>query len=458
MYLWAVGCAMLLSAPSIPPAGAAYIQAPAGYGALPASLARACRRAPLLDVSRTGTALGLQCRGYDLDRRKLIVSGGLGLLSSGLALPVRTNAVPEVQRAPLVPEIPLNELDDATASAIEGELRALAEKGLQDDTVFAFRGGVLSKTSSDGALQYLARRNAVFFGEKHDSADDKELATRIIRELDRRRGGVVVGLEMVQQPFQRVLDWYVFAATPSKGSDKILFERTQWAKRWGWDYEAYLPVLHYCQVRKIRLLALNVEAEVTARVREGGLETLNAEERGRLIIDGEGFMTDALAPSFAEYANSVLRPSFEAHVSMGMFADDPGAFRKFVQNRILWDETMATTAARYLFRNPDKMLVGLVGGDHVKTGHGIPARIERILLNSGFANPRTASVALNPSWKLLSAAKPLVDLDRSECAANQALYGQRSLCSTAEVPAREEGWTAPPPPVHHPLSDIVWFS
>ena len=169
-------------------------------------------------------------------------------------------------------------------------------------------------------------------------------------------------------------------------------------------------------------------------------------------------MTDALAPSFAEYANSVLRPSFEAHVSMGMFADDPGAFRKFVQNRILWDETMATTAARYLFRNPDKMLVGLVGGDHVKTGHGIPARIERILLNSGFANPRTASVALNPSWKLLSAAKPLVDLDRSECAANQALYGQRSLCSTAEVPAREEGWTAPPPPVHHPLSDIVWFS
>ena len=36
------------------------------------------------------------------------------------------------------------------------------------DTVFTFRGGLLSRTSSEGALTYLARRNAV--SPKHDTS------------------------------------------------------------------------------------------------------------------------------------------------------------------------------------------------------------------------------------------------------------------------------------------------
>jgi hypothetical protein len=59
----------------------------------------------------------------------------------------------------------------------------------------------------------------------------------------------------------------------------------------------------------------------------------------------------------------------------------------FVSNRILWDETMASVASRFLLANPEYLLCGLVGGDHVKTAHGIPARIERILTNSNFGKP-----------------------------------------------------------------------
>jgi len=355
---------------------------------------------------------------------------------------------------PLVPELAINQLDQEAAAAIDQEMRALADQGVHDDTVFTFRGGLLSRTSSEGALTYLARRNAVFFGETHDSSDDKKLAVRIIRQLERRRGKVVVGMEMVQQPFQNVLDWYVFKATPSKGSDKVLFEKTEWATRWGWEFESYLPVLHYCQQQKIRVLALNVEAEVTARVRNKGLVALSKEERKRLVLDADGFLADCLAPSFPEYADSVLRPSFDAHLKMGMFQDDTASFQKFVENRILWDETMASAAARYLYRNPETLMLGLVGGDHVKTGHGIPARIERILENLGYDNARTASVALNPSWKLYSNSKKLVALDKVE--SKSSLLSRGSLLP-AKV-AREEGWGGPPPATHHPFSDIVWFS
>lgn len=53
--------------------------------------------------------------------------------------------------------------------------------------------------------------------------------------------------------------------------------------------------------------------------------------------------------------------------AMGMFQDTGNAFSNFVSNRILWDETMASVASRFLLRHPDYLLVGLVGGDHIKT-------------------------------------------------------------------------------------------
>ena len=155
--------------------------------------------------------------------------------------------------------------------------------------------------------------------------------------------------------------------------------------------------------------------------------------------------------------------SFKQHVSMGIFEDDEKVFTNFVSNRILWDETMASTSCRYLARNPDKLLVGLVGGDHVKTGHGIPARIERILENIGFPNSRTASVALNPTWKLYSQSKTLMQLKDLETSMG-VNFGRQSGAKPkpADIVAEEkdlseEGWGAPPRPDHHPFSDIIWY-
>ena len=46
------------------------------------------------------------------------------------------------------------------------------------------------------------------------------------------------------------------------------------------------------------------------------------------------FLQDCLAPSFPEYADSVLRPSFDAHLSMGMFSDDDASFKKYAQYQL----------------------------------------------------------------------------------------------------------------------------
>ena len=163
----------------------------------------------------------------------------------------------------------LNELDSATAEALSREEEFLRdEERMASEAIFTFRGEQLLKTNPDGAVRYMSRRNAVFLGETHDSFRDKRLATRILRQLKLKRGSVALGLEMVQQPFQQVLDWYVYRAPPSKASDKILFRETEWDARWGWDFEGYLPLLRYAQLRKVPMIALNVEAELTARVRK----------------------------------------------------------------------------------------------------------------------------------------------------------------------------------------------
>eukprot|EP00291_Cryptomonas_curvata_P023042 CAMPEP_0172173648 /NCGR_PEP_ID=MMETSP1050-20130122/13183_1 /TAXON_ID=233186 /ORGANISM="Cryptomonas curvata, Strain CCAP979/52" /LENGTH=390 /DNA_ID=CAMNT_0012845451 /DNA_START=189 /DNA_END=1359 /DNA_ORIENTATION=+ len=358
---------------------------------------------------------------FQLNRRILIGSGLTVALGHAWGSPVWADNVKSntIARNAALP-VEFNELDPEAANILRQDSAKSGVDVSASDNVFVFRGSDLLKTNRAGAIRYFARRNAVFLGESHSSAADKLLALRIVRDLHRVRGDVVVGLEMVQLPFQQVLDWYVFRAVPSKGSDQVLFQETEWGTRWGWAFEKYLPLFRFCQLRKIRLLALNVAAEVTQRVRESGLSTLSPQER-LMIADPDGFRADVMSETFPDYVSAVLRPSFDAHVGLGIYSGGDAELRNFVANRILWDETMASAAARHLAAHPNTMLVGLVGGDHVKTGHGIPARVDRILSSAlALPNPRSASVALNPSWRLYSDSRALLRLDALEARARPA--------------------------------------
>lgn len=69
-------------------------------------------------------------------------------------------------------EVPFsfNELDPGTAEALsqEEELLSREETLAVNDAIFAFRGEQLLKTNTDGAISYMSRRNAVFFGMSPD--------------------------------------------------------------------------------------------------------------------------------------------------------------------------------------------------------------------------------------------------------------------------------------------------
>lgn len=57
-------------------------------------------------------------------------------------------------------------------------------------------------------------------------------------------------------------------------------------------------------------------------------------------------------------------------------------FGRFLSGRILWDEGMASSAFTWCANNPEGLLIGLVGADHVKFENGIPGRFARMAKSS----------------------------------------------------------------------------
>lgn len=219
---------------------------------------------------------------------------------------------------------------------------------------------------------------AIWLGEHHNSGADHLLQADIIRSIAAMRGKnkpMSIGLEQIQVQFQHVLDDYVAGNI----SEEDMLAGVQWETRWAWSFDGYRPVFELAREQKIPLIALNVDSEDLAEVEQGGLPALNKKDRlFRYITDPVGFAEFAKAEEFSEYVNYVIQPSYNLHLQMGLLRttmsgqrlDEPMSFRNFFSGRILWDEGMASAASTWCANNPDGLMFGLVGADHVKFGKG----------------------------------------------------------------------------------------
>ena len=107
--------------------------------------------------------------------------------------------------------------------------------------------------------------------------------------------------------------------------------------------------------------------------------------------------------AYAEYVSRFLRPSY-AQTPMRISRKRTGAdgqqtvetidlpFTNYFLGRQLWDEGMATAAASWCVANPQGLMLGLLGSEHVAYSCGVPARCARQL--GGVQS--VASVLLNP--------------------------------------------------------------
>jgi uncharacterized iron-regulated protein len=284
-------------------------------------------------------------------------------------------------------------------------------------------------STMDQLLDKLTSKRVIFVGETHNRYEDHLDQLAVIEGLHKKGRDLAIGMEMFQQPFQAHLDAYV------KGeiSEKELLHNSEYFDRWRFDYQLYRPILRFAREHGIPLVALNLEKEITEKVGDGGIASLSADERSRIPEE-----IDRNDQDYSERIKAV----FEQHP----MAKDEG-FENFLEVQLLWDESMAERASRYLREHPGKSLVVLAGIGHLEYGQGIPKRLLRrvpvesaILLNGTErpVEPQIADFLLYPRPVTLPASGLLgVLLDTSSDGKGIAVQGFAETSGAKEAGMRE---------------------
>ncbi|NJN48512.1 MAG: ChaN family lipoprotein [Alkalinema sp. RL_2_19] len=217
--------------------------------------------------------------------------------------------------------------------------------------------------TTDQLWQRLSPAQVVYLGETHEQAADHAAQLTIIQALHQRNPQIMIGMEMFQRPYQSAIDRYL-AGTLSEAD---FLDRTEYATRWGFDWELYAPILRYAKAQKIPVIALNTPREVTRKVSRQGLSRLNFSDR-RFIPPLSAIRT---APD--AYRQMLAKVFQDAHHGHG----NAKGFERFFQAQVLWDETMAERISQVLRQNPTHQVVVLVGQGHLVYRYGIPDRVAR---------------------------------------------------------------------------------
>jgi uncharacterized iron-regulated protein len=200
----------------------------------------------------------------------------------------------------------------------------------------------------------------IYIGERHTNYEDHKVQLEIIMELFQRGRKFAIGMEMFQRPFQKALDDYLTGAI----SEKEFLKASEYFKRWKFDYYLYREIIDFAKAKGIPVVALNLREEIVRKVSEGGLDSLNQEEKQEVPQD-----IDMPDDDYKER----LKKAFQLHETSHI-----KNFDYFFLSQTLWDETMAHSIAQFMANNPDYQMVVLAGEQHVISSSGIPKRAYRL--------------------------------------------------------------------------------
>jgi len=265
--------------------------------------------------------------------------------------------------------------------------------GAQEGEIFHIPTGI--KVTKDQLLDMISGSRIIYIGEAHDNVSVHHVQLEIIRGLaERFPGQVAVGMEMFRRPYQEAMDRW------SRGelNERDFLKQSGWYGNWGMDYRYYKAILDYIREGRIHLLALNASKDLVKEVRNHGLDGLS-----------EGWQDQLPDMDFSDpHHRRLVKAFYKAHPPTS-----GKSFETFYQVHVLWDETMAETAADYLTtgEGSDKRLVVLAGGNHIQYGFGIPRRVfRRLPVAYTIVLPTTVSVTEVKKGRLMDVRLPEIPL------------------------------------------------
>jgi uncharacterized iron-regulated protein len=214
------------------------------------------------------------------------------------------------------------------------------------------------KTLNDVVMS-VTNKKVIYIGEQHDKFAHHDIQLKVIKGLHAKNKKLAVGMEMFQRPFQGALDDYI----AGKISEKEFLKKSEYFKRWAFDYNLYKPILDFAKEGKIPVVALNIRREITAKVSKSGIDSLTGEEKKEI-------------PEQMDFSDNEYRDRLMKVFKMHLNTKDRN-FDFFYQSQLLWDETMSMSIDEFFKKNPDYQIVVLAGSGHIQYGSGIPKRTLR---------------------------------------------------------------------------------
>lgn len=218
--------------------------------------------------------------------------------------------------------------------------------------------------------------DVVYLGENHDSVSIHQQQLAIITQLQQNLANsnreLAIAWEMFQRPFQPILDRYLSGAI----TEAQLREQTEYETRWGFDWEFYAPIIRFAKVQQIPLIALNTPEEITQKVAELGINSLEPSDF-RYIPSLDEIKLDN------ESYRQRLVEVYQQHVDNGQGNSKDAD--NFFAAQVLWDETMAEAIALYYQNHPQAQIAVLVGQAHIMYDYAIPERVTRRIDDPDFS-------------------------------------------------------------------------
>jgi len=209
-------------------------------------------------------------------------------------------------------------------------------------------------------IDHLSQQRVVLIGEQHTRFDHHLNQLNIIKALHQRNPKLAIGVEWFQQPFQSILDEFIAGQIDTE----TLLRKSEYYKRWRYDYRLYQPIMDYARQHQIPLLALNAPVEITKKVGKSGLASLTPIERQQL-------------PKIINPPNKAYEQALSAVFSNHHLPKE--RINHFIMVQRIWDETMAANSVKFLKQKSDAQLVVLAGVGHIAQAEGIPSDIQRHL-------------------------------------------------------------------------------
>jgi uncharacterized iron-regulated protein len=286
--------------------------------------------------------------------------------------------------------------------------RAQDSSPIQGDTAYVageyrvFTGAGQPASIGDIVAE-MGRHQVMFVGETHDDPTGHMLEGELLERayetygVPGSNGGaprtVALSLEFFQRDVQLILDEYMAGLITEKS---FLADSRPWPR-----YETdYRPLIEFAKQAGLAVIAANAPRRYVTRVSMHGRESLydlSPEALTYLAPLPYGEPSEGYRDQWIQAISEVMA---EEGMKCGLPIPEPEEGEEPVQPRapvgshdnmgnqlqgqVLWDATMAYWISEYLRREPDALVLHMVGAFHVARGTGTPEHLEAYLPGTSF--------------------------------------------------------------------------